>query len=94
MMVSGKIREIVCKCLEMNPNDRYQTVDELENALSALYNTVTETATPLRKKDNIRNKTNNYIIPGFRSHTWWKSMSSQENETKICKHCQSEISVL
>ena len=75
-LVSGRLRQIVCKCLEMNPDDRYQTVDELENVLDALYYDVKKEK-PVTGNDTKRDRRNkSYALPGFRSHTWWKTLSA------------------
>lgn len=71
-IVSGELGHIVHKCLEMNPDDRYQNVDELEIALASLYPDFKTTYPKTDKPKHI--KSNNYIPPGFRSHTWWKML--------------------
>lgn len=74
-IVSGKLREIICKCLEMNPNDRYQSIEELETKLRFLYQDNTTEKYNNSQTYFIKNKNlkyNSYRIPGFRSLTWWK----------------------
>lgn len=75
VMVSGRLERIVSKCLEMNPDDRYQNVDELKEDLeSAYYNEsrVSERSCEAEKDEWKLSEKKSYMIPGFRSHNVWK----------------------
>lgn len=71
MMVDGRLKTIVGKCLEMNPDDRYQSVDELKEELEHVYKEekIADRSVQLKNKQS-------YMIPGFRSHTIWKMISA------------------
>lgn len=74
-IVTGKLGNVIGKCLEMNPDDRYQNVDELKKELDKFYKIPEHENENGQQifEDNEKRKTwNRYMIPGFRSCTWWK----------------------
>ena len=78
-VVKGKIGNIVDKCLEMNPDDRYQSVEELKVDLNRIYKVhekEKESKEQIYGVNGTKRKDNSYMIPGFRSHTWWKMLSA------------------
>ena len=76
-IVPGKLKKIVCKCLEMNPNDRYQNVDDLRIQLELLYDNLKNNKTQPDPPEKIIPASNkSYIPPGFRTHTWWKMLTA------------------
>lgn len=74
-IVAGKLGNVIGKCLEMNPDDRYQNVDELKKELDKFYKIPeheNETGQQIFEDNEERKTWNRYMIPGFRSCTWWK----------------------
>lgn len=69
-ITEGHLKPVVLKCINLNPKDRYQNVDELEtavsSAVSASYN-----------MENVSiHKPPFYKIPGFQSGKLWKMIVS------------------
>ena len=65
-MISGNLRKIVQKCTALNPDERYQTVEQLETALKKYY-------LPGKKLHSGAAKTwKKFLPPGFRSGSIWK----------------------
>lgn len=69
-ITEGRLKPVVLKCINLNPKDRYQNVDELEtavsSAVSASYN-----------MENVSiHKPPFYKIPGFQSGKLWKMIVS------------------
>lgn len=76
-IVSGKLKKVVCKCLEMNPNDRYQNVDDLRIQLELLYDDLKNSNIQPDTPEQITPPLNeSYIPPGFRTRTWWKMLTA------------------
>lgn len=65
--VPMELSEIIDKCIQINPNDRFQTAAELKAAIERLGHT-SETST--KKPFSIRS----LIFPGYRSLTPWKML--------------------
>ncbi|MBQ4258824.1 MAG: serine/threonine protein kinase [Lachnospiraceae bacterium] len=68
--VPAYFTSIINKCIELNPNDRYQTVSELKAAL--LHN-------PSEAPEKIKRQRRWYdwlLLPGFRGGTVWKILVS------------------
>lgn len=69
----GKYTNIIQKCTQMNPKDRYQNVTEVKEALKKVSGL---------KDDDVKEKSSivtqrsmaNYKIPGFRTNIWWKKL--------------------
>ena len=65
-MISGNLRKIVQKCTALNPDERYQTVEQLATALKKYY-------LPGKKLHSGATKTwKKFLPPGFRSGSIWK----------------------
>ena len=65
--VPKKLTKIIKKCVEFKPSDRYETVEELKNALESTFQEDhVETTVPLSFHD--------YLLPGFRTFTPWKML--------------------
>ena len=78
-IVNGKLGDIIGKCLEMNPDDRYQSVEELKMDLDRIYRISEKEKEPGKQiygMEETKRTDNSYMIPGFRSHTWWKMLSA------------------
>lgn len=69
-VVQGRMEKIVRKCISLEPKERYQTVEEVENEIRLLYpqNITSEKYIYEKKKRNIKE----LLPPGFRSKTLWK----------------------
>lgn len=65
--VPFSLEEIIEKCVQINPADRYRSVAELANALKRIlpFPQPRKTATPNYHK---------FLFPGFRTHTAWKML--------------------
>ncbi len=72
-IVYGKYTDIIQKCTQMDPKDRYQNVEEVQEALKKVSGLKEDD-----EKDKSRTTTQrsmaNYKIPGFRTNTWWKKI--------------------
>lgn len=74
-MAVGRMEPIIRKCIKLNPEDRYQSVDELENELQNELKDVLGENSENGRKTQIPVQTENepfYKIPGFRSRKFWK----------------------
>ena len=61
----------------MNPNDRYQNVDDLRIQLELLYDNLKNNKTQPDPPEKIIPASNkSYIPPGFRTHTSWKMLTA------------------
>lgn len=69
----GKYTDIIQKCTQMDPKDRYQNVEKVQEALKKVSGLKEDD-----EKDKSRTTTQrsmaNYKIPGFRTNTWWKKI--------------------
>lgn len=54
----GKLGKIIAKCIHLDPDQRYQTIEELEQ--------------DLRKYRGMERETISFLPPGFRTGVWWK----------------------
>ncbi len=75
--VKGKLGQVVQTCISMDPKDRYQSVEELEEALGRLY--PRQIAPEEATEDGVVGRTEEQtsalqkiLPPGFRSRTPWK----------------------
>lgn len=64
--VPQRLTDIIERCIEINPSDRYETVLELKAALEYKKTDVAEPASSLTFR--------NYLLPGFRTLTPWKML--------------------
>lgn len=65
-MLKGRLSPVIEKCMKMDPKDRYQTVEELEEHIKELYPQYSD-------GEKGREKAIKRLIPpGFRSKTPWK----------------------
>ena len=62
--VPQRLTDIIEKCIEIKPSDRYETVSELKAALKYKEPDITEPVQSLSFRD--------YLLPGFRTLTPWK----------------------
>lgn len=58
-MADGQIGKIIAKCVELSPTRRYQSIDQLQNALSQLFGR----SSTKPQQVNLRR----YLLPGFRN---------------------------
>lgn len=65
-MIGGNLRKIVQKCTAINPDERYQTVEQLEAALKKQYLPRKSPAPDTSKEWK------KFLPPGFRSGSIWK----------------------
>ncbi len=80
-IAQGKLGEIISCCTQLNPKDRFQSVEALENALSGLQcNAAGMPVVSISHQGKSgavhtqlnQNEKSGYHIPGFRSRTPWK----------------------
>ncbi len=70
--IDGKLGEIVKKSTFLDPQERYQSVDELQEHLSQLYPEYMPESQHIPASKNKRNRVwREYLPPGFRSRTPW-----------------------
>lgn len=67
----SKLSSVISKCMKLDPKDRYQTVEELEEHLKELYPWCDEGGETDRRK-----RIKRLIPPGFRSRTPWKMLTA------------------
>lgn len=65
--IPQELNDIIVKCIQMNPADRYQSVTELKNALLQAWH-------PEKEKSNQNLSIRSFFLPGFRTLTPWKMM--------------------
>jgi len=72
-IVDGRLGQVVRKCICMEPKERYQTVEMMEQHLRYLY---PQYSAPLDEPENVgenaQKNEKSFIPPGFRSKTPWK----------------------
>ena len=68
--IPSKYDTIIAKCIQINPEDRYQSVAKLKVALKQL----TPPAQPKSSKMSSTTVYNPYLPPGFRNKTPWKML--------------------
>ncbi len=66
-IAQGKLSGIISCCTQLDPKERFQSVEALENALSTLIQ-----VNQNEKIQEQAHKDFGYLIPGFRSRTPWK----------------------
>ncbi|MCI9216584.1 MAG: serine/threonine protein kinase [Dorea sp.] len=83
-IVKGKLGKVIRQCIAINPDERYQSVRDLEKALERIYPSVEKKRESCEKegryedyfgrKTTGRDKKNwrTFLPPGFRSGTIWK----------------------
>lgn len=67
------IMKIIDKCTQIDPSERYNTVDELEYALRNI-NQTQQTYQPYQPAIKLPLSYNELLLPGFRTHTPWKML--------------------
>ena len=69
----GKYTDIIQKCTQINPKDRYQNVTEVKEALKKVSG-LKEDDEKDKSRTTTKRSMENYKIPGFRTDTWWKKI--------------------
>ncbi len=64
-IVEGKYKSLVKKCIEMEPSKRYQSIEEILEEFDEKIICI---------ETNIKIKKKWWLIPGFRTKTWWKML--------------------
>lgn len=85
-IANGRYKEIIRNCTQINPEDRYQNVNELKQALeqvSGLEN-INEQQKDIREEVEF-----GYKIPGFRTGVWWKKALAVFGYSTITLFCFS-----
>ena len=72
----GPFSEIIKKCIRMDPEQRYQNVDELVAALKKLETTRGQHRNHNRDSDREEIHRRSFLPPGFRTKTPWKMILS------------------
>ena len=67
-IASGPLEGVIRKCISMNPEDRYQSVGELEEELAGVAGLEPEHLATVEEKKQKKG----FMIPGFRSRSPWK----------------------
>lgn len=75
-IVDGSIGEIVQKCIEIDPDKRYQSVEELSRAIlkTGIVKEQLNDEFTFEKKTVCQGKRNEHRIPGFRTGKLWKNL--------------------
>ena len=68
-----ELQEIIKKCMQMNPSDRYTTVIDVVNAIKNT-NYMNQKIPISKSERNISNTYAKYALPGFRTRTAWKML--------------------
>lgn len=71
-IVSGKLASIVEKCISINPNGRYQTVEELAEKLAEVMGIDPKQSVIAAGPPVIVKKKKSFRLPGFRTGVPWK----------------------
>lgn len=74
--VPKSLNDIITKCIQINPADRYQSAGELKNALEKSKNPSVQTGRPRETKSKTVLTTRSFFPPGFRTLTPWKMFVS------------------
>lgn len=69
--IPHSLAKIIEKCTELNPSDRYDTIDDLSNALLRFLSTQKTPSSPLSY--------HKFLPPGFRTCTTWKMILASLN---------------
>lgn len=74
----GELGVIVRRCVEMNPDDRYQTVLELEQELleTRTGKKIPHTVDRVKEKEPLAKDWRSFLPPGFRAGKGWKMILS------------------
>lgn len=70
--IPSDIAKIIKKCTELNPSDRYETINALSDALLQF-------SSPLSVKPSSGFSCHKFLPPGFRTHTIWKMILATLN---------------
>lgn len=68
-LTAGKFRPVISKCIHLDPEQRYQSVDELEMVLLRCMD-------PTVKVSRYASRFSISCIPGFRTNVLWKKISA------------------
>ena len=71
-IVEGKLGGVIRRCILVNPDERYQNVIELEQALEELYPSVMEKVKKAQEAEEDGHNWRRVLPPGFRSGNVWK----------------------
>ena len=72
-IVGGKLGAVIRRCIFVNPDERYQNVKELEQALEQLYpSAIEEKKTGENTEKQMLPGWHRFLPPGFRSGKVWK----------------------
>lgn len=72
-IAGGQVGAVIHRCVFVNPDERFQNVEELERALETLYPSVVRKETDKPAGDK-QPKWRRILPPGFRSGTPWKML--------------------
>lgn len=73
-VTNGKYKEVVRKCIELEPSKRYQSVEKIMEDLPSRYG-MFEKKYPQKEETSHVEKTEvSWLPPGFRSGTFWKML--------------------
>lgn len=75
-LAKGKYEKLIQKCIELNPDDRYQKMDEILKELEPEKQMSSENRSVRKKEFPVRENRNaaSWMLPGFRTRTPWKMM--------------------
>lgn len=84
-ITKGKYANLVCKCIEMEPSRRYQSMEEVLKEIGVEVQ---------KREDEINAKKTaeeSWMVPGFRSKTWWKMLSAVAGYVFIIYMCSDMV---
>lgn len=80
-ITKGKYEKLIKKCIELNPDDRYQNMDEIlkelqpEKQIGSENREVRETESTIQERNEGESrKVASWMLPGFRTRTPWKML--------------------
>lgn len=71
-IVTGELGDVVRRCMALNPDERYQNVKELEEALDKICPPERRKVCEREQEKNKKKSWRRFLPPGFRSGTIWK----------------------
>lgn len=74
LLALGPLGPIIKKCVEFLPQDRYQSVEELQAVLSRLAQNRSGRMGVLFRTEDSKDITTSWHLPGFRTHMLWKGV--------------------